>query len=376
MKYKWNPKEFDIGGAEKFYSDLSARGWNLTKRGALFSQFEKAEPESVKYRIEIVSPKLLKAGKLPDEQIGIYEDCGWEYVTGNNFHHIFRTSTDSDAPEFYLEPEQQAETLKDLQKRYLWSALSPLFYILLFTVLSFFTWNVSDGHWQSAFYQSWIADTYLIIGYGLLLLGLVIGDVWGTVYLSRLCRKLKKGIPMDHQSKGKHSVLNISQWTMILVGILCLGWDMLGAQKAPLPEKTEEPYLLMSEIGISEPRTQNYLYHDEESQVICKNSLLAKSWNTREFIENNQWLYQEVYQLKNPNSIDNLVEVLMYNSTFAKSPSNFKRVEIPGLDQAWIGNDLECIAVKNDKAAVLTHIWKSPEDMENTLHSLAQKWKE
>ena len=132
MKYRLNPKEFDISGTEKFYSDMSARGWKLSKRGAFFSGFEKAEPESVKYRIEIVSPKLLKDGKLPKEQIRVYEDYGWNYVTGNNFHHIFRASADSDVPEFYLKPEQQAETLKALQRRYFWSAISPIFYVLLF----------------------------------------------------------------------------------------------------------------------------------------------------------------------------------------------------------------------------------------------------
>ena len=42
----------------------------------------------------------------------VYEDCGWEYVISRGYLHIFRAPEGNDAPEFYLEPEQQAATLK------------------------------------------------------------------------------------------------------------------------------------------------------------------------------------------------------------------------------------------------------------------------
>lgn len=376
QKYSLHPKEFDLGGTEKYYSDMAGKGWKLVSRGSFFSRFEKAKPEAVRYRIEVVSPKLLNDGTLPEEQIALYEECGWEYVTGNGFHHIFRAPASSDAPEFYLDPAQQAETLKALRKAYIWNALSPLFYVLLFTLLSFLSWNVADGHWFASFYKSWVADTYLVIGYILLLFGLVFSDVWGTVYLSRLYHKMKKGIPLNHEPAGRYYFPRLSQWIILIVGVVCLCWDIFGGQTHPLPQETKEPYILLEEMGISEERTANYLHSDQESEVRHKKSLLAESWDIQEYQEEQQWLFQEVYLLKNPKMMDSFVESLMYNSTFAQSPEHFTEIKIPGLDQAWVTERVECIAVKNNTVAILTHIWDSPEDMADSLQKISQKWEE
>ncbi len=373
-KYSLNPKEFDLGGTEKFYSDMAAKGWKLVSRGVFLSRFEKSEPEAVRYRIEIVSPKLLENGKLPEEQVGIYEDCGWEYVTGRGFHHVFRAPDDSDAPEFYLDPAQQAETLQALRKQYIWNAMIPLVYVLLFTILSFFRWNVADGHWFAAFYQSWVADTYLIIGDVLILFGLVFRDVWGMVYLSRLYHKMQKGIPLNHESDGRHYFLRLAQWTITIVGLGCLCWDTFCGQTFPMPLETKEPYILLKELGVSGERTTNHPYSDRESEVVYKKSLLAESWTAQEFVQDQQWLHQKVYILQRPGMMEQFVESLMYNSTFGRSPDNFTEIEIQGLDHAWVSKSLECIAVKDNKAIILTHLWESSEEMTDSLQRIAQKW--
>lgn len=375
-KYRLNPKEFDVGGTEKFYSDMNEKGWKLTRRGPVFSRFEKTEPEDMRYRIEVVSPKFLIDGKLPEEQVAVYDECGWEYVTGNGFFHVFRAPARNDAPEFYLEPEQQAETLKALRKRYIWNSLSPLLYVLIFTLLSFLSWNVTDGHWLAAFYKSWIVDTYLSIGYVLLLLGLVFSDVWGTIYLSRLYNKMKKGNPLDHKPAGRHFFLRLTQGVILLLSVVCLCVGFFGGQTLPMPQETKDPYVLLYEIGVPGERTANYLYSDKESEVSHKKSFLAESWDTQEFLKEQQWLYQEVYILRNPKMMDQFVESLMYNSTFAQSPDNFTEVNISGLDQAWVSKSLECIAVKNNTVAILTHAWNSPGDMMDSLQKISQKWED
>lgn len=374
-KYRLNPKEFDIGGTEKFYSDMGEKGWKLTCRGPIFSRFEKAKPEDMRYRIEVVSPKLLIDGKLPEEQVTVYDECGWEYVTGNGFLHIFRAPATSDAPEFYLEPAQQAETLNALRKRYIWNTLSPLLYALVFTLLSFLSWNVTDGHWFAAFYKSWIVDTYLNIGYILLLLGLVFSDAWGTIYLSRLYNKMKKGNPLDHKSAGRHYFLRLAQGVILLLGVggVCVG--LFGGQTLPMPQETKDPYVLLHEMGVPGERTAIFLHRDKESEVRHKKSVLAESWATQEFLEGQQWLYQEVYILRNTKMMDPFVESLMYMSTFAQTPDHFTEVEISGLDQAWVSENLECIAVKNNTVAIVTHIWKSSEDMTDSLQRISEKWK-
>lgn len=61
---------------------------------------------------------------------------------------------------------------------------------------------------------------------------------------------------------------------------------------------------------------------------------------------NEKWMYQEAYILKNNNIVDRFVEVLMIDYTFAQSDEDYTLIEIPGLDQAWVTERLECIAVK------------------------------
>ncbi len=373
-KYSLHPKEFDLGGTERYYSDMARKGWKLVRRGPVCSRFVKSEPAVMQYRIEVVSPELLVDGKLPENQIGVYEDCGWEYVTGNGFHHVFRAPVGRETPEFYLEPEQQAQTLKALQKRYIWNFLSPLFYVLFFVFLSSLTWNVTDGHWFAAFYKSLIADTDLFIGGLLLLVGLAFDNIWGTIALGRLYHKMKKESLPSHEFTGKHYLLRFGQWAALILGVVWVCMDIFGAQTLPMPEKTEEPYILLNEIGVSGKRTENFVRSSEESKVVHKKSLLAESWAGREFLKEQQWLYQEVYILKEPKMMNQFVEALMYNSTFAQSPENFTKVDIAGLDQAWVTEKLECIAVRNNTVAILTHSWDSSEDMMESLQKISQKW--
>ena len=69
---------------------------------------------------------------LPEEQVAVYEDCGWEYVWGHGFIHIFRAPADSDTEEFYLDPAQQATTLKKLRKDIFFRARWIPFYLFFF----------------------------------------------------------------------------------------------------------------------------------------------------------------------------------------------------------------------------------------------------
>ena len=49
---------------------------------AYWSKFEQVESNRARYRVEVVKPAFLEpdGGALPEAQIAVYEDCGWEYV--------------------------------------------------------------------------------------------------------------------------------------------------------------------------------------------------------------------------------------------------------------------------------------------------------
>ena len=89
-KYAFHPEEYAVGENEKYYADMARRGWILEKRGSVLSRFRRDEPQKLKYRIELSSPAFLDDDRqLPGEQIALYEESGWKYVTSAGLVHIF-----------------------------------------------------------------------------------------------------------------------------------------------------------------------------------------------------------------------------------------------------------------------------------------------
>ena len=125
-KYAVHPGAYELGENEKFYSDMEAKGWRLKKRGAYLSRFERTVPSSARYRVDVFQPDAWAAKDLPEEQKAVFEDCGWEYVCPSLPLHIFRTPAGSDAPEFYDDPAQQAETLKKMKRDAVWGWVPTL----------------------------------------------------------------------------------------------------------------------------------------------------------------------------------------------------------------------------------------------------------
>lgn len=135
---------------------------------------------------------------------------------------------------------------------------------------------------------------------------------------------------------------------------------------------------------ISHPiQTMEYVYVPllVSASRISDEIMLADHWDTQEYVDvingsysSEEWLYQDVYILKNEDMVDRFVEVLMIDSVFAQSTEDYTRIEIPGLDQAWVTERLECIAVKGTTISIFTHLFDSPEGMREALEVVAEKW--
>lgn len=381
-KYGIHPKDYAIGETEKYYSDMAAKGWELVKRGITFSRFQKAEPQKMRYRVEVVNLKSLEDGHLPEEQVAVYEDCGWEYVISRGFLHIFRAPEGSDAPEFYLEPEQQAATLKGLRKQYCSSLMAPFIILAFHAFMAALVGGLFNGRWAAQLYRGLVEETAWVAGFCLFLLWAVFSDLWGFIYISRLYRRMKKGIPLDHAPRSRKLIVipRIISLLLLLCILGCVGYDYLHDERYAMPDVSDGPYILLSDLGIEGERTTNFV-NGEGSMVKANQSLLAEHWDTQEYVDatngghsSEEWLYQDVYILKNEDMVNRFVEVLMIDSTFAQSTEDYTLVEIPGLDQAWITERLECIAVKGTTISIFTHPFDSPEEMRTALEVVAKKW--
>ena len=113
---------------------------------------------------------------------------------------------------------------------------------------------------------------------------------------------------------------------------------------------------------------------NQVSEVRYGCSLLTEHWNTFEVVDadgSEVWMRQDVYHLKDAGMRGNVVGLLMEDAVFAGSPEDFVLTDIPGLDQAWVSERLECIAVRDDYVWYLTYPAHSREELAFVLQALA-----
>lgn len=365
-RYKIHPGEYAIGENEKLYEDMAVKGWKLVKRGAYLSKFEKAEPEKLRYRIELSSPPILEENQeLPEEQLTLYEECGWQLVTRSGLMHVFMAPEGSEAPEFYSDPRQQAATLKGLKRSY-WLCWVPSILVLgLSFIMAVSVAGDPESALRKGFFSlqlEWIRQTALCIFSFILILWGLYASVYGAVSTMRLYHKLKKGIPLDHSPQNKrlfHKIMNGLFLCCCLLSAVMSILQWTGTSEYEMPEVADGPYLLLRDLGIEGSRSQ-LSGKDQSSTVQKSRSLLSTMWFTYECVEDGDqkyWMYQDIYEMKTQEEAQNLTYLLMENAVFAKGASGFTKVYLDGLDLAY-ESELEFVAVKDTRVYFITYLGK------------------
>ena len=149
----------DIYQEQNWLEDLARKGLLLTYTGYLIYDFEYGEPTERRYRI---LPEKRK--KIEQEELDIYESCGWTCVRGTHASTVFYTD-DQNAPE----PFTDAVTEKKYYVKRLFSALisSIVTAIYILWILrpssKGFVLNPVDFYYQLADQLSPFICLYLVI---------------------------------------------------------------------------------------------------------------------------------------------------------------------------------------------------------------------
>lgn len=159
----------DIYQEQNWLEDLARKGLLLTYTGYLIYDFEYGEPTERRYRI---LPEKRK--KIEQEELDIYESCGWTCVRGTHGSTVFYTD-DHNAPE----PFTDAVTKKKYYvNRLLYTFITTI--ALTFCILMNFKLNTNDfvfnpieAYYQLADRPSPIIYIYAVMYPMLVLFGLV-----------------------------------------------------------------------------------------------------------------------------------------------------------------------------------------------------------
>ena len=125
--YKLRPSDYwRIGEHESWFADMAAQGLYLKKMGIHFAKFVKGEPQKMRYRIDVSMKK-----RLPAEQIEIYAESGWDYVTSYGHFNVFSSPDELEAPELHTDPAEQSYTLRELDKKLRFNAVVVIIGMIL-----------------------------------------------------------------------------------------------------------------------------------------------------------------------------------------------------------------------------------------------------
>lgn len=376
-RYRFHPDTYELGENEKFYGDMEAKGWRLVKRGAYLSRFERVEPSRARYRVEVFQPGAWAAQDLPEEQLAVFADCGWEYVCPSLPLHIFRAPEGSDAPEFYDDPAQQAETLKRMKRDAVWGWL-PTLAVWGLWLFVYLTLN-GAGKFAAEFRRRLVELPPLFLLAGALLLRELCSRVRRAAVITRTYRRMKKGIPLDHSPNRRRAgrAVNGALWALALLCGVLLAAQLIGVRSTDLPETAGDPYLLLGDLGW-EGRRASFMGRD--SGVTYSRTLLADYWDTVEYVETpdgkSPWMYQDAYRLRDPDMAYWLAEALMGSAALSRK-EHFRPVEAEGLDAAWASDRMELVAVKGNLVSYITYMPDPSRDFDPTAlcGALAEKWK-
>lgn len=370
-KFTFHPKDYAIGQIEKYYSDMAAKGWHLEHRNIFTSSFLQGEPKDMKYRVEVASPRAFDTTRLPEEQVAVYEDCGWEYVWGHGFIHIFRAPAESDTEEFYLDPAQQADTLKGLRKQAISNILYWPVWIIILTVMNFLT----GQNIPAQTYLMWLQTPQAVLGILAVMLAFTSDGIVAAYHLTRLRHQMKKGIPIDHSPEKTGILPTIIKYCVIILGFAAL-WSPYFSPDVPMPEINTGGYVTLAEMGVDVPTgNQIYLHSVGYSQ---KENFLCEYWYVNEDVDEKEndpliWLSQDVYKLKNQDKTIKTAKALMNTSTFAQVEQNFTEMDFDGLEKVYFNKDLELIVINNEYVGYFRSIF-TEESRNRLLSVLKEKW--
>ncbi|MFS0575066.1 DUF2812 domain-containing protein [Sporosarcina sp. 179-K 3D1 HS] len=188
---KLRPSDYwRIGKHESWLADLAAQGLHLKKMGSNFARFEKGEPRQTRYRIDVSIEQ-----KMSPEQIQLYAENGWEYVTKRGDFYVFSSPVERHAPELHTDPAEQAYTLKRLDQKLVMNAVLTVVATLLMIGMLSAIWLLDNAPMLVLVEGMAIQQTIVTIFVGYV----AYTSLQAALSIRALRKTLVEGRPMDHQ---------------------------------------------------------------------------------------------------------------------------------------------------------------------------------
>ncbi|WLR57288.1 DUF2812 domain-containing protein [Mesobacillus subterraneus] len=346
--YKLRPSDFwRIGEHESWFADLAAEGLFLRKMGIHFAKFEKGEPKNMRYRIEVSISKKISA-----DQIEMYSETGWAYVTSYGSFHVFSSPAELEAPELHTDPAEQSYTLKELDRKLAFNSGAVIIGMILMIGMLGSIWFL-DGT-PTLVLVDGIAVQQTILA--IFLAYTAYNSLQATLSIRDLRKRLAEGIPIDHHAswKKKHTLHTTVAFVFtVLVGLSAIipFFQLMKMDTKTLPEKNVDlPIVRLADVennpdlvraesaylddGVDWGNRYSYdwsplapvQYEADETGLVP-----GKLWDDKSG-EYSPGISTQYYQLRIPSMADNLISDLIERYRYEHTQAEYEEKNHPDLD--------------------------------------------
>ncbi|QFF99897.1 DUF2812 domain-containing protein [Psychrobacillus glaciei] len=198
---KLRPSDYwRIGEHESWFQDMAAKGFHLKKMGLRFAHFVKGEPKKMRYRIDVTMKK-----KITPEKIEMYEDSGWDYVTGYQYFQVYSSPVEREAPELHTDPAEQSFTLRALDKKLVFIVVIVVVALLFIIGMMSAIWFL-DGTPTFVLVDGFVVQQTIV---SILIVYLAYISLQAAISIRALRKDLIEGKPINHHAPWKkHYRLN------------------------------------------------------------------------------------------------------------------------------------------------------------------------
>ena len=389
---KMRPVDFwRIGEHESWFSDMAKEGLHLHKMGNFFVYFKKGESKDMEYRIEVTPTK-----DISDDQIMMYEDNGWEYISSFGQFHVFASPKERNAVEIHTDPAEQFFTLQTLNKRLRFNAIVVILLSALTIGLNTSVWFLDNTPILRLVEGHVIQQTII----SLIMLYNVYLTSRGTLAILALQKKLKHGIPIDHHAPWKKglrrsSIINVAFLTIALFSVYLPFKSLMTMDTITLPiEETEHRVVRLAQLEQPSKLERNETFIDG---VDYGNSL-STNWsivapNQYEIEEsgeayistesNEKILYypsisSDVYELRMTSLVEPLVQdLIVWHSRHSHHTETFIKKQNSSLDYLYVNEEdinKEVIAAKGNVVTFVRYSGNTSTDV--LIEKIAEKLNE
>lgn len=355
--FKIHPDDFDKTANEKFYEEMASKGRLLKKRWANLSEFEKTEPQQLKFDIY-----YSEYNYVSDEEKAEFEKSGRTTVKVKSNVHVSYAPKNAALPPVIRSNEDAAKAIIPLKIKNT-KHLTPL--LLIFLTSFLYTAITRDITYNAFSSLPFLKNTlYEIITIPELYIAMLVLFAFYIFILLYEHMRWKKAVkvfqngdnPDDGSKKKIIYILNLFVIVSAVIFTSLSAYSNITKTEYETPHVSDGVYLDTRDFGIDDKITSTGLHINNEyipNKITHIKTLSAQIWIISEYYKINDTsviLYQDVIKYKSQKTALYAAELLV-----SEKSKNYRETAAEGFEKVYLSSE-NLVAVTGNTTYRLTFI--------------------